>query len=155
MAPDAYVGCLAEKKAADVAGQYPDHWVIGADTIVYVDDTILGKPRSRSEARTMLNTLSDRTHQVITGYCVCRHRTGRLFSETVRTEVRFKKLTQSEIDWYINSDEPYDKAGAYAIQGLGSFLVKSIKGSYTNVVGLPICEVMDFLIRENIIELEL
>jgi len=151
--PDVYVRRLAEMKAADVSGQYPGSWVIGADTIVYIDATILGKPGSRSEARSMLSRLSGRIHQVFTGYCICRQDTGRLFSDTVRTDVRFKKLTEREIDWYLNSEEPYDKAGAYAIQGIGSFLVKRINGSYTNVVGLPVCEVMEFLISEKVIEL--
>jgi septum formation protein len=151
--PETYVRYLAENKAADVSGQYPASWVIGADTIVFIDATILGKPGSPSEARAMLNRLNGRTHQVLTGYCICRHNTGKFFSDTVRTDVCFKKLTDREIDWYVNSDEPYDKAGAYAIQGLGSFLVKRINGSYTNVVGLPVCEVMDFLISEKVIEL--
>ena len=152
--PDVYVRQLAECKARDISGQNPDSWVIGADTIVLIDDTILGKPGSRAEARTMLKSLSGKTHRVLTGYCICCHRTGRLFSDAVKTDVRFKKLTQGEIDWYINSGEPFDKAGAYAIQGIGSFLVKRINGSYTNVVGLPVCEVLDFLIKENVIELK-
>ena len=152
--PDVYVRQLAECKARDISGQNPDSWVIGADTIVLIDDTILGKPGSRAEARTMLKSLSGKTHRVLTGYCICSHRTGRLFSDAVKTDVRFKKLTQGEIDWYINSGEPFDKAGAYAIQGIGSFLVKRINGSYTNVVGLPVCEVLDFLIKENVIELK-
>jgi len=151
--PQAYVRHLAENKAADVSGQYPGSWVIGADTIVYIDATILGKPGSRFEARSMLSRLNGRIHQVFTGYCICRQDTGRLFSDTVRTDVCFKKLSDREIDWYLNSEEPYDKAGAYAIQGIGSFLVKRINGSYTNVVGLPVCEVMDFLISEKVIEL--
>ena len=151
--PDSYARHQAEHKASDVSVQYPDSWVIGADTIVLIDGAILGKPNSRSEARTMLSSLSGRTHQVLTGYCICCHRTGRLFSDTVRTDVCFKKLTDREIDWYILSEEPFDKAGAYAIQGIGSFLVKRIYGSYTNVVGLPVCEVVDFLINEQVIEL--
>ena len=151
--PEAYVRNLAEKKAADVSGQYPASWVIGAATIVFIDATILGKPGSPSEARAMLKRLNGRTHQVLTGYCICRHNTGSFFSDTVRTDVCFKKLTDREIDWYLDSDEPYDKAGAYGIQGIGSFLVKRINGSYTNVVGLPVCEVMDFLISEKVIEL--
>ena len=151
--PDVYVRQLAQCKARDISEQNPDSWVIGADTIVVIDDTILGKPGSRAEARTMLKSLSGKTHQVLTGYCICCHRIGKLFSDVVKTDVRFKKLTKGEIDWYINSGEPFDKAGAYAIQGIGSFLVKRINGSYTNVVGLPVCEVLDFLIREKIIEL--
>jgi septum formation protein len=151
--PDVYVRQLAENKAKDISEQYPDSWVIGADTIVFIDGTILGKPGSQAEARTMLKNLSGRTHQVLTGYCICCHRTGRRFSETLKTDVCFKKLTDREIDWYISSGEPFDKAGAYAIQGIGTFLVKRINGSYTNVVGLPVCEVVEFLINEKVIEL--
>ncbi len=151
--PDVYVRQLAENKARDISEQYPDSWVIGADTIVFIDGTILGKPGSQAEAHTMLKNLSGRTHQVLTGYCICCHRTGRRFSETLKTDVCFKKLTDREIDWYISSGEPFDKAGAYAIQGIGTFLVKRINGSYTNVVGLPVCEVVEFLINEKVIDL--
>ena len=151
--PDVYVRQLAESKAREISEQYADSWVIGADTIVFIDGNILGKPDSRGEARSMLERLSGKTHHVLTGYCICCHRIGRLFSDVVKTEVRFKKLTAREIDWYINSGEPFDKAGAYGIQGIGTFLVRRINGSYTNVVGLPVCEVMDFLIREKIIAL--
>jgi septum formation protein len=151
--PDVYVRQLAESKARDISEQYADSWVIGADTIVYIDGNILGKPDSRVEARNMLERLSGKTHHVLTGFCICCHRIGRIFSDVVKTEVRFKKLTAREIDWYINSGEPFDKAGAYGIQGIGTFLVRRINGSYTNVVGLPVCEVMDFLIREKIIAL--
>lgn len=151
--PEVYVRLLAERKAMDIAGQYPDSWIIGADTIVYVDGNTLGKPNSRAEARKMLTVLSGKTHQVMTGYCICCHGIGRTFSDVVKTDVRFKKLTAGEIDWYINSEEPFDKAGAYAIQGIGAFLVRRINGSYTNVVGLPVCEVVEYLINENVIEL--
>ena len=150
---ESYVRCLAESKAKDISQKYPDSWVIGADTIVFIDNTMLGKPGSRLEARRMLRSLSGKTHQVLTGYCICCQARGRLFSETVKTDVCFKELTESEIDWYINSGEPFDKAGAYAIQGIGTFLVKRIHGSYTNVVGLPVCEVLEFLINEGVVEL--
>ena len=93
------------------------------------------------------------THQVLTGYCICCEAIGRLFSETMKTEVFVKKLTKTQIEWYLNSGEPFDKAGAYAIQGIGTFLVKHIHGSYTNVVGLPVCEVLEFLINEGVVEL--
>jgi septum formation protein len=151
--PDGYVRVLAEKKAGDISAQYPDSWVIGADTIVLTDGRILGKPGSAADACTMLQNLSGETHQVLTGYCICCHSIGRLFSDTVKTDVSFKKLTDKEIDWYIHTGEPFGKAGAYAIQGMGAFLVKRIEGSYTNVVGLPVCEVLEFLINENVIEL--
>lgn len=151
--PQSYVRCLAEAKALDISRQYPESWIIGADTIVFIDNTILGKPTSRAEARTMLQSLSAKTHQVHTGYCICCKSLDRFFSETITTDVCFKTLTQREIDWYINSGEPFDKAGAYAIQGIGTFLVKRINGSYTNVVGLPVCEVLEYLIKEGVVEL--
>lgn len=112
---------------------------------------ILGKPASTSEAETMLKQLSGKTHKVLTGYCICNNSQGRLFSDAVSTDVTFKTLSDDEIDWYIQSREPFDKAGAYAIQGIGTFIVKRINGSYTNVVGLPVCEVLEYLIKEQII----
>lgn len=152
--PETYVRMLSEAKAQDVAAKYPDKWVIGADTIVLKDGTILGKPGSRAEARTMLKRLSGQTHQVLTGYAICCRTQKKSFSETIKTDVLFKTLTDEEIEWYIHTREPFDKAGAYAIQGLGTFLVKRINGSYTNVVGLPVCEVIEFLIKEKVIGLD-
>jgi septum formation protein len=150
--PDAYTRKLAECKVRDISDKYPDSWVIGADTIVLIDNIILGKPRSRDEARRMLKSLSGKTHRVITGYCVCCKTKNRFFLDTIKTDVLFKDLTDEEIEWYIDTGEPFDKAGAYAIQGLGTLLVKRINGSYTNVVGLPVCEVVEFLIKEGVIE---
>jgi septum formation protein len=149
--PDIYARILAQAKADNVSEKYPEKWVIGADTIVLKDQTILGKPGSRGEARTMLKQLSGQIHQVFTGYSICCKVKNRKFSETIKTDVVFKNLTDPEIEWYIHTDEPFDKAGAYAIQGLGTFLVKSINGSYTNVVGLPVCEVIEFLIKEGVL----
>ncbi len=151
--PETYVKFLSEAKANDVAVKYPDKWVIGADTIVLQEGTILGKPGSQTEARAMIKRLSGQTHQVLTGYTICCKTKSRSFSETIKTDVLFKNLTDEEIEWYIQTKEPFDKAGAYAIQGLGTFLVKSINGSYTNVVGLPVCEVIEFLLKEGIIGL--
>jgi septum formation protein len=149
--PDIYARILAQAKADNVSEKYPEKWVIGADTIVLKDQTILGKPGSRAEARNMLKQLSGQIHQVFTGYSICCKVKNRKFSETIKTDVVFKNLTDPEIEWYIHTDEPFDKAGAYAIQGLGTFLVKSINGSYTNVVGLPVCEVIEFLIKEGVL----
>jgi septum formation protein len=151
--PETYVRVLAECKAREISERFPDAWVIGADTVVVIDGTILGKPGSRAQAHSMLMQLSGRTHQVLTGYCIRCEDANRSVSETVCTDVHFKSLSADEIDWYIHSGEPFDKAGAYAIQGLGTFLVKGIHGSYTNVVGLPVCEVLEFLIREGIMGL--
>ncbi len=149
--PTLFSQTLAEKKAKEVAEKHPDGWVIGADTIVVIDDLILGKPDTRQHAREMLHRLSGQTHCVITGYCICCHRKNKFISETIQTDVEFKQLSAEEIEWYIHTSEPFDKAGAYAIQGLGTFLVRRIHGSYTNVVGLPVCEVIECLIREGVI----
>ena len=153
--PESYVKRLAEAKAKDISHRYPDCWVIGADTIVIIDNTILGKPGSLPEARKMLRSLSGKTHQVLTGYCICCESIGRLFSDTMKTDVFVKNLTKTQVEWYLNTGEPFDKAGAYAIQGIGTFLVKHINGSYTNVVGLPVCEVLEFLINEGVVELRI
>ena len=150
--PENHVRVLANAKAMEIAELYPKSWVIGADTLVLMGDAVLGKPDSAARARQMLNALSGRTHRVLTGYCICCKGAGRSFSETVETKVLFKTVSEGEIDWYINTSEPYDKAGGYAVQGLGTFLVKRIEGSYTNVVGLPVCEVMEYLLREGVIE---
>lgn len=149
--PETYVKALSEAKAENVSIKYPEKWVIGADTIVLKDDAILGKPDSKAQARAMLKQLSGQTHQVLTGYAICCKSINRKYSETVKTHVLFKSLTDKEIEWYIHTKEPFDKAGAYAIQGLGTFLVKSINGSYTNVVGLPVCEVIEILIKEGVL----
>jgi len=151
--PEIYVKVLSEAKAESIAKKYPEKWVIGADTIVLKDGVVLGKPGSIDEARSMLKKLSGEVHQVFTGYSILCKSKNRIFSETVQTEVFFKNLTDEEIEWYIHTKEPFDKAGAYAIQGLGTFLVKRINGSYTNVVGLPVCEVIEFLIQEGIVGL--
>ncbi|MGQ9648376.1 MAG: Maf family protein [Thermodesulfobacteriota bacterium] len=145
--PRSHVLRLAEAKALDVGNQHPDRWVIAADTVVYVDHSILGKPKSREEARKMLRRLCGREHQVVTGFSVLHIEKGKRDREAVRTAVKVKKLAWPEIEWYIRTGEPYDKAGGYAIQGVGSFMIESIKGSYTNVVGLPICELIQVLRR--------
>ena len=152
--PDQYVRTLSRAKAQDVASRYPDRWVIGADTIVLINGKILGKPSDKPSARTMLEQLSGQTHQVYTGFTICCFSRQKKFTDVACTDVTFKKLTKHEIEWYIQSHEPFDKAGAYAIQGLGTFLVKSINGSYTNVVGLPVCEVIEHLIKEGIIRMQ-
>ncbi len=154
-APETYARRLAHAKATEVSTRYPESWVIGADTIVLIDGIILGKPESHEDARKMLERLSGKIHQVLTGYAICCRQKNRVFSETIRTDVRFKTLSPEEIEWYIQTKEPFDKAGGYAIQGIGAFMVKSINGSYTNVVGLPVCEVMTFLLEEGVVGLDI
>ncbi|WP_139795702.1 Maf family protein [Desulfocicer vacuolatum] len=149
--PRQYVERLSRDKALDVARHHENAWIIGADTIVVVDDTLLEKPTSMDHARKMLQQLSNRTHTVFTGFTVCGPNESAIITRHVTTQVEFKSLSPAEIEWYISTQEPFDKAGAYAIQGLGTFLVKGIHGSYTNVVGLPVCEVIEVLIQENVI----
>jgi septum formation protein len=149
--PEDYARRLAEAKADVVARQYPNAHVIGADTIVVIEGMILGKPASKLEARDMLKRLSGRNHAVLTGYAIRCDRSTYLHSETIWTRVRFKSLTNSEIEWYLGTNEPYDKAGSYAIQGQGAFMVKEIAGSYTNVVGLPMSELIDCLNRIDVV----
>ncbi|MDT8318545.1 MAG: Maf family protein, partial [bacterium] len=122
-----------------------DRWVIGSDTVVIIDAEILGKPLDESDAIGMLRKLSGREHKVITGYSIINSSSGEEIKRAVETAVKFKKLTDDEIKGYVNSGEPMDKAGAYAIQGLGSFMVEGIIGSYSNVVGLPVCQIVNDL----------
>lgn len=145
MAPENYVCLLSQIKAQAVAANYPDAWTIGADTIVAVDNTILGKPAGHQQAVTMLSRLSNREHSVFTAFTITRPDANEVVTRVVNTRVRFKKLSNDEINWYANTGEPYDKAGGYGIQGIGAFLVKEISGSYTNVVGLPVCELIEAL----------
>ena len=145
--PREHVIRLAEAKARDVASKYPDHWVVAADTIVCINGSILGKPRGREEAVEMLRRLSGRDHRVLTGFSVCHSGKGEGDQEAVQTVVKMKPLTSAEIAWYVQTGEPFDKAGGYAIQGIGSFMIESIQGSYTNVVGLPLCELIQTLNR--------
>jgi septum formation protein len=144
-APREHVLRLSEKKALSVAILYPDAWVLGADTIVVVDGEVLGKPETKEDAYRMLKRLSGRYHTVFTGFALIRHRGGKVRCEAVESAVLFKKIPDDEIIWYINTPEPHDKAGSYAVQGMGAYFIKEIRGSYTNVMGLPLCEVMETL----------
>jgi len=145
IAPENYVSLLSQIKAQAVAPSYPDAWIIGADTIVALDNTILGKPAGHQQAEDMLSQLSNKEHSVFTAFTITRPSTNEAVTRVVNTRVRFKALSKDEIKWYASTNEPYDKAGGYGIQGIGAFLVKEISGSYTNVVGLPVCELIDAL----------
>jgi septum formation protein len=150
--PKNHVIRLAEAKALEVGSRYPDRWVIAADTIVYINGSILGKPKSRGEALEMLRRLSGQEHSVLTGFAVRRLEKGIVDHGAVQTAVKVKTLSPVEMEWYIQTGEPFDKAGGYAIQGIGSFMIESIHGSYTNVVGLPLCELIQMLNRLGAIE---
>ncbi|HEZ7987467.1 MAG TPA: Maf family protein [Ruminococcus sp.] len=127
---------LAGLKASDVSEKYPCSIVIGCDTTVIIDGTILGKPANKEQCKEYLKMLSNRTHQVVTGCCLKFGEKKTIFSEV--TDVTFRKLDENEIDEYIATGEPFDKAGGYGIQGKGSLLVEKINGDYFNVVGLPV-----------------
>jgi len=145
--PKDHVLRLAELKARKVGEKYPNRWVIGADTVVSIDERILGKPQTDQEAYQMLSMLSGREHLVVTGVSVCHGAKRKGETIAVETSVRIKTLNPEEITWYIRTGEPFDKAGGYAIQGRGAFMVQRIEGSYTNVVGLPLCELLELLNR--------
>lgn len=120
-------------------------WVVAADTIVSLGEELLGKPKDTAEAADMLGRLSGTRHRVITGFCVHDLRKDKEGVQAVSTDVLFKRLTPTEIEKYVAVGESMDKAGAYAIQGVGAYLVDSISGSYTNVVGLPMCQVIEMM----------
>ncbi|MGZ3537874.1 MAG: Maf family protein [Thermodesulfobacteriota bacterium] len=145
--PQEHVIRLAQAKAGDVGSKYPEHWVIAADTIVCINGSILGKPNNRQEALEMLRCLSGQEHWVLTGFAVCHLAKGKADQGAIQTTVKIKNLTPAEMEWYVKTGEPFDKAGGYAIQGIGSFMIESIRGSYTNVVGLPLCELIQMLKR--------
>lgn len=133
---------VAEKKAVVVGKKHPHAWVIGADTVVVVEGKMLGKPRDRADAARMLRRLANREHIVITGYVLVNVAEEKTMRGVAETRVKIAPLGEREIAWYINTGEPLDKAGAYAIQGKGAFMVEWIEGSYTNVVGLPLAQLV-------------
>ena len=138
LTPAQLVEELARQKALEVSAEAEaDDVVVAADTVVAIDGVVLGKPRDKAHAAEMLSALSGREHTVYTGVAVKRGET--LLVEHEATQVRFRPLTEREIDLYIQTGEPMDKAGSYGIQGYGALLVEGIRGDYFNVVGLPIC----------------
>ena len=135
--PRQYVERLATEKAAFVARNAADSIVIGADTVVVIDNLLLEKPKDRDAAGQMLRRLSGQWHEVLTGLCLIQTETSQSVSGIESTQVLFQSLSDQDIEWYVNTGEPFDKAGAYAIQGYGSLIVDQVKGNYFNVVGLP------------------
>jgi septum formation protein len=136
---------LAFQKAYEVANKYEEDIVLGADTIVVLNEEVLGKPKNYEDAKLMLNKLSGKKHSVITGFCLINLSTGKKHVDYVETEVYFKDLTDAKIQRYLETKEYADKAGSYGIQGLGELLVERINGSYSNVVGLPIEKIAEVL----------
>lgn len=149
--PEELVLRCAREKAEAVCELYPNAWVLGADTVVALGGRIFGKPADFREAVRMLGELSGKVHGVISGFCLVNRSRQYFGIRSVVTKVRFKDLTEAEIRAYAESAEPLDKAGAYGIQGMGAFLVASIEGSYTNVVGLPLSETLEMLMQYGVV----
>jgi len=144
---------LARAKAMDVAGRTAGRFIVAADTVVVLEGEVMGKPRDPADAGRMLRRLSGRVHEVVTGFEVYDKETGRAIGEVVTTRVEFKPLHPDETRPYIATGCPLDKAGAYGIQGRAACMVRRVEGSYTNVVGLPLSEVVEALRRLGAISL--
>ena len=147
--PQQFVRRLAREKAGQVADCYPDAFVIGADTVVILDDMILGKPESPAQALEMLEMLQGRCHRVSTGLALVNRELGHETSVTETTEVLFARFSRQVLAAYVRTGEPMDKAGAYGIQGIGGFMVQRISGSCSNVIGLPVERLVHLLLESN------
>ena len=152
--PAEHVMRLSQEKSDAVAGKTDGRYFIGADTVVVLDERIMGKPADEDEAFRMLSALSGRIHEVITGFSVLDKISGIHLSRCVRTEVTFKVLSEAEIRAYIATGCPMDKAGAYAIQGGAVHFIRSICGSYTNVIGLPMTELYETLYQLGALDVD-
>jgi septum formation protein len=133
-----FVRRLAQTKVETVAKHLSSGLVLGADTVVLVDDEILGQPRDADDARRMLKLLSGRWHEVLTAVALVRAGGGQVMADHERSRVRFAEMSVAEIDWYVATGEPMDKAGAYAVQGSAALFIEEIQGDYFNIVGLPV-----------------
>jgi len=136
---------LSAEKAKTIAVKYTNALVIAADTFIVFRGKLLGKPHTEEEARRMLVLLNGKSHSVITGFTILDTKTKKKLSRSVETKVYFKKMTEQEIESYVATGEPLDKAGAYAIQGIGAVIVRKIEGDYLNVVGLPLNSLIEAL----------
>ena len=148
--PDEYVTRLSRDKAEAVAVGHPERWVIAADTIVMLGEQLLEKPADEADARRMLSLIAGHTHFVHTGVTLQCAAKNYLETRVAQSEVRMLPLTGSEVAWYAATGEPLDKAGAYAVQGIGAMFIDSIHGSYTNVVGLPLALLFEMFKRAGI-----
>ena len=143
--PRALARFLSRMKAEEVAEKHANAIIIAADTFIVFKNKLLGKPSGPDDAKRMLKLLSGKAHSVITGFTVINSKSNKKVSRSIETKVYFKKITQAEINAYVRSGEPLDKAGAYAIQGLGAVFIEKIEGDYFNVVGLPVCALAESL----------
>ncbi len=139
LTPEELVKSLAYQKAKAVFEKHPDHVILGSDTIVVVDDEILGKPKNEKQAKDMMLQMKDREHEVITGVAILSKKEEIIFSDI--SHVHFNNIEEKEIDEYVKTDEPYDKAGGYAIQGWAARYISAIEGNYYTIMGLPLDKV--------------
>ena len=149
--PASFVCRMAREKAAAVSGIYPDAWIVAADTVVCLGNSVMGKPENCAAAAEMLAGLSGRWHEVLTGFCLSCGAKDVSIVRWVKTDVKFMELDSALIASYVDSGEPLDKAGAYGIQGLGGAFVEKIRGSYSSVVGLPVAELVSDMLRHGVI----
>lgn len=147
----AYVQRLAQEKARAVGRENPESWIVAADTVVCLNEMVLEKPEDEHHALEMLMRLSGKDHLVMTAVCLFNQSLSVCEVATVTTHVLFWNFSREAAWAYVQSGEPLDKAGSYGIQGKGAFLVREIQGSYSNVVGLPLCELLEVLIRHGLI----
>lgn len=152
--PEEFVLRLAREKGLTVARKFPEACVLAADTVVALEGDILGKPADADQAEEMLGRLSGRWHGVWTGFALCRQADHLLHMQAVETRVLFRPLDRDLIRAYVRTGEPLDKAGSYGLQGRGGFLVERVEGSYSNVIGLPMAEVVTEFLRFAVIEPE-
>lgn len=148
--PEEYVARLSREKALAIAESHPSRWVIAADTTVVLGEQVLEKPVDAEDARRMLSAIAGQTHVVYTGVTLRRFQPHYTDTHVATTEVRILPLTSRDIDWYVGTGEPLDKAGAYAAQEAGGMFIDSIHGSYTNVVGLPLALLFQMLRKAGI-----
>lgn len=149
--PERVVTRLAYEKAACIASQFPNVYVLAADTVVVIDDEILGKPKNSKDAEAMLKRLSGRWHEVWSAFSIQKSSDSLYVQQAVRTRVLFRGISDDLCRAYVLTGEPLDKAGSYGLQGRGGFLVEEIKGSYSNVIGLPLAQVIDIMLQYGII----
>jgi septum formation protein len=148
--PEEYVARLSREKAAVIAEKHPSRWVIAADTTVLLGEQLLEKPLDAEDAKRMLAVIAGNTHVVYTGVTLLNLERHHRDTRVAESEVRMLPLTVDDIEWYVSTGEPLDKAGAYAVQGAGAMFIDSIHGSYTNVVGLPLALLFQMLRRAGV-----
>lgn len=149
-APEEYVARLSRDKAAAIAERHPGRWVLAADTTVLLGDQLLEKPLDADDAARMLSTIAGKTHVVYTGVTLQNLERAHRDTRVAESEVRMLPLERKDIEWYVATGEPLDKAGAYAVQGIGALFIDSVHGSYTNVVGLPLALLFQMLRKAGI-----